>query len=460
MIRPFSVLIVLGFTALAHAAEPPRWGFPPGDDVPRFVQQAANTRSGIDWDVEFVRAPDVWPIATGKGVVVYVVDNGGDATHPAFTGKVLDTYNAITKSKTIDKGSHGTPVADCVLSIAPDARIVFVQVLAGNSGSVVDIAAGIEWAVADAERRGVPAVINLSLGGPSDSWVPPALRKALTAGIPVIAAAGNEGPADNTDGWPARYPEVTASVASCRKPASPGAPAFVSNFSSRGASVWITLPGEGVEKAIPGGLVGTVQGTSFAAPSAAGVAACVLQSNPQIAKSERPAFVREAFRKSGSRTVRTNASGFGVVDMRKIITATTPTPPTSITLTEVDLTDAGKAKLKTIGRTAFSLTLSSDKALSLASDGPQVEDGEAPKNMPSINPPGLNPPGYRWTKPGLHTEPGIWTLEPDPSFTPPTTRAELIPTTQQTRLPDWLDIPLPRLNICPSGNCPRVSPRR
>jgi subtilisin family serine protease len=432
MIRLLSALILFTISA-AWAAEPPRWGFPPGDDVPRFVQQAANTRSGIDWDVEFVRAPDVWPIATGRGIVVYVVDNGGDTNHPAFTGKVLDTYNAITKSKTIDKGSHGTPVADCVLSIAPDAKIVFVQVLAGNSGSVVDIAAGIEWAVADAERRGVPAVINLSLGGPSaDSWVPPALRKALTAGIPVIAAAGNEGPADNTDGWPARYSEVTASVASCRKPASSGSPAFVSNFSSRGASVWITLPGEGVEKAIPGGLVGTVQGTSFAAPSAAGVAACVLQSNPQVSKSERPAFVREAFRKSGSRTVRTNASGFGVVDMRKIITATTPTPPTSITLTEVDLTDAGKAKLSTIGRTTFSLTLSSDKALSLVADSPRVEDDATTVTPTYPSPPGE---GWQWVPSAGH-----WT-RPMPAT------AELTPTTQPTRLP-WL-------NICPGGVCPR-----
>lgn len=53
------------------------------------------------------------------------------------------------------------------------------------------------WTINDAKKRAQPAIINLSLGGPSSQIVNAAAKMAVASNIIVVTAAGNEA----TDAW-------------------------------------------------------------------------------------------------------------------------------------------------------------------------------------------------------------------------------------------------------------------
>ena len=154
------------------------------------------------------------------GVTVAVVDSGISA-HPALTGKVIASVSKVSGDpSTADAHGHGTHIAGIIAGnntaskyvtslyrggIAPDVRLVNVRVLGANgTGWTSDVIAGIEWVIQNRAKYNIRAM-NLSLGHPvtEPSATDPlciAVMKAATAGIVVIASAGNAGKAD--DGAP------------------------------------------------------------------------------------------------------------------------------------------------------------------------------------------------------------------------------------------------------------------
>lgn len=161
-----------------------------------------------------------FPGVTGTGVTVAVVDSGISA-HPALTGKVIASVSKVAGDpSTADAHGHGTHIAGIIAGnstaskyvtslyrggIAPDVRLVNVRVLGANgTGWTSDVIAGIEWVIQNRAKYNIRAM-NLSLGHPvtEPSATDPlciAVMKAATAGIVVIASAGNAGKAD--DGTP------------------------------------------------------------------------------------------------------------------------------------------------------------------------------------------------------------------------------------------------------------------
>ncbi|MEO6209694.1 MAG: S8 family serine peptidase [Gemmatimonadaceae bacterium] len=141
-------------------------------------------------------------------------------------------------------------------------------------------------------------IINMSLGGPSDSTLGAAVAAAINAGSVIIASAGND--ATSQPNFPASYPSVI-SVAAL------GPDGQLTSYSSTNAFVSLSAPGGDFRFDVPGtaaggtsGILSTVwnffddplygevigpayafyTGTSMAAPHVSGVAALVLAANP------------------------------------------------------------------------------------------------------------------------------------------------------------------------------------
>mgnify|MGYP001077490778 CR=1 FL=1 len=230
----------------------------------------------LPWGVDRVEADLSWPVTTGGGIKVAVVDTGIDVAHPDLSQNLKGGYNAINPAKSYtDDNGHGTHVAGTiaavadqigVVGVAPDAHLYAVKVLSrSGSGWTSDIIEGIQWSVDNNMD-----VINMSLGSSVYSAAfDTACQQAIDAGLTIVAAAGNEGPGMETVGYPAKYARVIGVSATDNSD-------MIASFSSRGEGVDIAAPGVSVYSTYKGQAYATLSGTSMASPHVAGVVALVL----------------------------------------------------------------------------------------------------------------------------------------------------------------------------------------
>jgi serine protease AprX len=216
---------------------------------------------------------------TGSGVTVAVVDSGiwdqlgPDQRAPGeSSSRVLAQYNVIAASQngaaagtvngllsTVaangadinDLYGHGTHVTSIIASsgvatngtfqgVAPGVNLVSVEVLnAQGVGTYANVISGIQWVIQQKLRYNI-RVMNLSLSAPPTSvyWEDPlnqAVMAAWNAGIVVVAAAGNFGPAPMTIGVPGNVPYVitVGAITDNYYPMQP-AQYSLATFSSRG----------------------------------------------------------------------------------------------------------------------------------------------------------------------------------------------------------------------------------
>src|SRR5215207_2067521 len=163
------------------------------------------------------RVPQAWDLSRSTGnQIVAVLDTGVDAGHPDLVGHIVPGYNAVSPtSGPVDDNGHGTMTLGIIAASANNSigvagvgwttKAMPVKVLdADGDGYDADIVEGIDWAVAHGAR-----VINMSLAGPGDNPVlHDAVKRAVLAGVVVVAAAGNDG--SPIFQYPAAYPEVIA----------------------------------------------------------------------------------------------------------------------------------------------------------------------------------------------------------------------------------------------------------
>jgi subtilisin family serine protease len=214
---------------------------------------------------------------TGAGVTAFIVDTGIRADHTEFTGRVLPGADFVGDGNgTNDCNGHGTHVSGTVggttWGVAKGVKLVPVRVLdCAGSGSWSSVIAGIDYVASSTQR---PAVANLSLGGAASAAVDAAVAGAVSKGVTVVVAAGN----DNIDACtvsPAR--EATAITVGATT--NTDTRAFYSNT---GTCVDLFAPGHSITSAwnTSPTASNTIGGTSMASPHVAGVAALVLEGTP------------------------------------------------------------------------------------------------------------------------------------------------------------------------------------
>lgn len=274
----------------------------------------------LPWGVARIFAPAVWqgsPPDEGGGVDVAVLDTGADLTHPDLSPNLAAGVNILDPRRPPrDDNGHGTHVSGIVaaalnqlgvVGVAPKARIRPVKVLdRDGGGSLSDIVAGLDWCV----RNGI-RVANLSLGSPQgNATFADAVARASSAGVVLVAAAGNEGPYPETVGYPARYPQVIAVAATTQQD-------VVAEYSSRGPEVDLAAPGDQITSTWPGGEYRESSGTSMAAPHVSGVVALMLAEEPRLFPAQVKARLQEGAKPLAAEPP--EAQGAGLVDARAIL---------------------------------------------------------------------------------------------------------------------------------------------
>ncbi|MCP3024181.1 S8 family serine peptidase [Cupriavidus basilensis] len=314
-----------------------------------------------------INAVNAWSSSKGDGIVIAIIDNGVNATHPDLQGKMLPGYSFITRTgrgtntqppafgakcanAAQQNGSapkmvyHGTNMAGIaaaatnnglgIAGVAPNASILPVKVMDECQASSFDVADAIRWA-AGSSVPGVPGnpnparVISMSLGAAGvskcDAVTQAAIADASAKGAVVVVAAGNES-------GPVTTPATCHGAIAVAGLTYAGALGSYSNF---GPAIAVSAPGGGGSVGEPDPVndwslwtIGATSyanddlpaynsvgiGTSNAVPQVAGVAALMLAQRPALT----PAAVRQLLRKSARSFVDSSCNtwicGAGMLD--------------------------------------------------------------------------------------------------------------------------------------------------
>jgi hypothetical protein len=211
-----------------------------------------------------------------RDVKIGIVDTGFDKSHPAFAGLRYEYREFLPDGSARAPDQHGTGVLSLLAGnsasgtpgLIPDAAYVIANAFFTDAdGQPVSDTAQMLLALNWLKRSGV-SVVNLSFAGPEDELMHHAVQELTKAGVVVVAAAGNEGPAAPPS-YPAAYPEVIAVTAVDRNLAA-------YRYAGRGMHIDVAAPGVDVWTAIPGRREGPQTGTSFAVPYVTAVVAVAL----------------------------------------------------------------------------------------------------------------------------------------------------------------------------------------
>ena len=157
---------------------------PAAADAPQDTTLAARPAGGdpSQYVVSKLKLGEVHRVATGKNVLVAVIDSQVDATHPDLARSISEQYDAVGRRDKPD--AHGTGMTGAIaaqrklLGVAPGAKILAIHAFSPDASdspqaTTKHILAGLEYAIKKGAR-----VINMSFAGPYD---------------PVAAACDEEG---------------------------------------------------------------------------------------------------------------------------------------------------------------------------------------------------------------------------------------------------------------------------
>jgi subtilisin family serine protease len=249
----------------------------------------------------------------GDNITVAVIDSQIDVHHPDLEGDIAEQFDAVGEAE--KPHSHGTGMAGAIVAhrklmgVAPDARLYAVHAFSSSSATAesttFNILKGLEWA----SDKGV-RVINMSFAGPRDPSLERALKAAHDKGIVLVAAAGNAGP-KSPPLYPGADPNVIAVTATdVNDRLFPGA--------NRGRYIAVAAPGVDILVPAPDDTYQLTTGTSVASAEVSGLAALLLERNPNLTPEDVRAILMSSARRLGAKD-RDDDFGSGLINPSKAI---------------------------------------------------------------------------------------------------------------------------------------------
>ena len=232
--------------------------------------------------------------STGKGVRVAVIDTGVDLDHPDLRGRIARVSNFVEHGEQgFTTDVHGTAVAGVIaattnnevgiVGVAPRAEILALKACwpkrPGTREAVCDtytLARAIDFAITQGAQ-----ILNFSLGGPHDPLLARLIGAALERGIVVVAADAGDG----RRSFPADLSGVIGVLGVDQVPAA---------ARPRGSPSGLGAPSVDILTTVPHGSYDFFSGSSLAAAQVSGVAALLLEREPQLT----PARVAEILRRT------------------------------------------------------------------------------------------------------------------------------------------------------------------
>lgn len=276
------------------------------------------------WGIERVyNSAVIASTSGGAGVDVAVLDTGVMKEHLDLSRRVAQCKD-FTPASGLKVGSckdgngHGTHVAGTVLAdggvdgkgiygVAPTASLWAYRVC-GNAGFcwADDIAAAMRHAADQGAE-----IASMSLGSDSESsLIRDAVDYATTAGVLVVAAAGNDGSLDGSIDYPGANAKVVAAGAT---DSADGVPSWSSrgvnngNYVVEEREVEFGAPGVLVESTWNDGSYRVLSGTSMATPHVSGLAAKLWQGSADATRSYLHSVAQDVWTPGDD-----TATGFGL----------------------------------------------------------------------------------------------------------------------------------------------------
>jgi type VII secretion-associated serine protease mycosin len=274
------------------------------------------------WYSGFLKLAAAQRLTTGTGVTVAVIDSGIDASHPDLKGRVVAGADfsaggqVSTGDGLGDSDGHGTQMAGLIVGhgkvrgVAPGSVVISVRDRVKKIGSASRIAEAVRWATGSGAD-----VISISSGVDDDPRLRDAIHDALTAGIVVVAAAGNSN-VDSSVRYPAAYPGVVAACGVNRR-------GEHSAISVVGPELVLCAPSDNVSSTYPNSRYALGVGTSESTALIAGAAALVRARFPNLSGPEIVHRLTATAADAGG-SGRDDVYGYGVVNIVDALTKDVP----------------------------------------------------------------------------------------------------------------------------------------